>query len=76
MPIILRVIYLQVLSYGGFLRYSLIFVLPNNDSIVTEALMGADVILVGNKGERLEYYSMQQPYDSASTDMKTQLYEV
>jgi len=67
---------LQVSSYGGFLRYSLIFVLPNNDSIVTEALMGADVILVGNKGERLEYYSMQQPYDSASTDMKAQLYEV
>ncbi|KAH3831938.1 hypothetical protein DPMN_105211 [Dreissena polymorpha] len=65
----------KVKSYGGFLHYKIIFILPRNDSILTESLIEPDLILVGNHGDRVEHMSLVQPYDSSSTPMEVQLYE-
>ncbi|WAR24784.1 LAMA-like protein [Mya arenaria] len=65
----------KVLSYGGFLQYTLIFVLPRNETIATEALIEPDLVLVGNHGDRVEHTAVIQPYDSSSTQMSVQLYE-
>ena len=40
--------FLQLTSYGGFLRYEVLFVLPRNESVVTEALIEPDLILQVN----------------------------
>jgi len=50
--------------------------LPRNDSIMTEAIMEPDVILVGNNNMTIVHTSIAQPYDSSETQMEVQLYEV
>ncbi|XP_053393780.1 laminin subunit alpha-like isoform X2 [Mercenaria mercenaria] len=65
----------KVRSYGGFLHYQVLFVLPRNDSIVTEALIEPDLILVGNNNVSIVHHSVKQPYDSSMTTMEIQLYE-
>ena len=35
-------------SYGGFLRYEVLFVLPRNESVETEAIIEPDLILQVN----------------------------
>lgn len=63
-------------SYGGYLHYQVLFVLSRNDSVLTEALIQPDVILVGNNNMTIVHQSIAQPYDSSTTSMEVQLYEV
>ena len=63
-------------SYGGFLHYNVLYVMPRNDSIETEVLIEPDLILVGNNNMTIVHQSVKQPYDSSVTAMEVQLYEV
>ncbi|KAL3869382.1 hypothetical protein ACJMK2_042067 [Sinanodonta woodiana] len=64
----------KVRSYGGQLRYKVIYVLPRNDSIYTESLNGPDLILFG-KNMSIVYHSAAQPPPSVYFDMAVNLFE-